>query len=227
MRSRSSQANMTFEVGSIGGTDSRSPGPADVRLSTRTTIVGRSDLQPALLAVRCVLDDLEAHRRGPELFRALLVVDVQHDLLDSDHGAHLHHWLQHRYIHIGYITTGWYAVKPMTSTRSLPELTPAAFQVLLALGTGEAHGYAVMKFVEDLTDGAVRLAPGTLYRTMARLVAGGLVEETDRSDPRAPHDARRRYYRLTRQGRRVARDEAAMLARLVGAAENAGLLAAK
>lgn len=115
----------------------------------------------------------------------------------------------------------------MTSIRSLPELTPAAFQVLLALATGEAHGYAVMKFVEDLTDGAVRLAPGTLYRTMARLVADGLVEETDRSDPRAPHDARRRYYRLTRQGRRVARDEAAMLARLVDAAETAGLLAAK
>jgi DNA-binding PadR family transcriptional regulator len=105
-----------------------------------------------------------------------------------------------------------------------PEITPAAFQVLVALAAGEAHGYAVMRFVEALTDGSMRLPPGTLYRTMARLVADGLVQETDRSDPAAPHDARRRYYRLTRLGRRVAREEAAVLARLVAAAKAAGLV---
>ncbi len=115
----------------------------------------------------------------------------------------------------------------MKSVRPILEVTPAAFQVLVALAAGEAHGYAVMRFVQQLTGGAVRLAPGTLYRTMARLVADGLVEETEQTDPRAPHDARRRYYRLTRLGRRAAREEASMLSRLVAAAESAGLLAAK
>lgn len=94
---------------------------------------------------------------------------------------------------------------------STPELSPAAFQVLVALAAGHAHGYAVMRFVEQLTDGFVRLPAGTLYRTMTRLVAEGLVEETNASDPDAPHDARRRYYRLTPLGERVAHDEAAML----------------
>lgn len=112
----------------------------------------------------------------------------------------------------------------MEQVRTTPEVSPAAFQVLLALAAGEAHGYAIMRFVEDLTKGAARLAPGTLYRTMARLVADGLVEETERNDPRAPHDARRRYYRLTQIGWRAAREEAAMLSRLVEAAEAARLL---
>ena len=50
-----------------------------------------------------------------------------------------------------------------------------------------------MGFVDQLTDGQVRLGPGTLYRTLARLVADELVSETETSDPNAPHDARRRY----------------------------------
>jgi DNA-binding PadR family transcriptional regulator len=110
---------------------------------------------------------------------------------------------------------------------SAPELTAAAFHVLLAVAAGHSHGYAVMRFVEQVTNGGVRLPPGTLYRTTARLVADGLVEETEGNDPDAPHDARRRYYRLTQLGRRAARDEAAALQRLVAAAEAAGLLAAE
>jgi len=108
---------------------------------------------------------------------------------------------------------------------STPELTSAAFQVLVALASGQAHGYAVMRFVEQVTNGVVRLPPGTLYRTMARLVADGLVEEVETMDPEAPHDARRRYYRLTPLGQRVAREEGAVLSRIVAAAEAAGLLA--
>jgi DNA-binding PadR family transcriptional regulator len=103
------------------------------------------------------------------------------------------------------------------------ELTPAGFHVLVALATGHAHGYAVMQFVEDLTAGAIRLPAGTLYRTMARLVADGLVEEADTSDPAAPHDARRRYYRLTERGRSAARSEALRMARVLAAATAAGL----
>ena len=105
-----------------------------------------------------------------------------------------------------------------------PPLTPAAFQVLLALLSGEAHGYAVMRFVDKLTAGAVQLGPGTLYRTIARLVADGLVEEIAAGDPDAPHDARRRYYRVTALGWRAAETEAALLERLVAASIKAGLL---
>jgi DNA-binding PadR family transcriptional regulator len=106
-----------------------------------------------------------------------------------------------------------------------PSLTPAAFQVLLALAAGEAHGYAVMRFVEQVTGGVVRLGPGTLYRTISRLVADGLVEEAEGADPAAPHDARRRYYRLTPLGRQAAQAEAVLLGRLVAAAAQADLLA--
>jgi DNA-binding PadR family transcriptional regulator len=106
-------------------------------------------------------------------------------------------------------------------------VTPAAFQVLLALATGHSHGYAVMQFVEQTTAGTVRLGPGTLYRTIGRLLADGLVEETEGGDPAAPHDARRRYYRLTPLGRQAAKAEAAQLERLVAAATEAGLLPAK
>ena len=106
----------------------------------------------------------------------------------------------------------------------VPPLTPAAFQVLLALAAGQAHGYAVMRFVEQVSDATVRLGPGTLYRTIARLLAEGLVEEVEGGDPAAPHDARRRYYRLTPLGHRAAQAEAALLQRLVAAATQAGLL---
>jgi DNA-binding PadR family transcriptional regulator len=109
-------------------------------------------------------------------------------------------------------------------TTDQPPLTPAAFQVLLALAAGNAHGYAVMRYVDRLTGGTVRLGPGTLYRTIGRLLADGLVEEVAGAEPDAPHDARRRYYRLTAAGRRAAGAEAALLDRLAAAAAAAGLL---
>jgi DNA-binding PadR family transcriptional regulator len=104
-----------------------------------------------------------------------------------------------------------------------PPLTPAGFQVLLALAGGAAHGYAVMRFVEEISDGTVRLGPGTLYRTLQRLVADGLVVEVA-SESEDPHDARRRYYELTGQGREAAMREAELLERLVAVAVDAGLL---
>jgi DNA-binding PadR family transcriptional regulator len=115
----------------------------------------------------------------------------------------------------------------MMAVNPIPPLTPAAFQVLLALATGQAHGYAVMQFIEQVTAGTVRLGPGTLYRTIGRLLADGLVEEVEGGDPEAPHDARRRYYRLTPLGRQAAEAEAALLQRLVAAATQAGLLGTK
>ena len=101
-----------------------------------------------------------------------------------------------------------------------PPLTPAGYQVLLALASGTTHGYAIMRFVGEATGGEVRLGPGTLYRTIARLVADGLVEETGAETA----DARRRDYRLTRLGHAAARRESALLARLVAVAAAAGLL---
>jgi DNA-binding PadR family transcriptional regulator len=105
-----------------------------------------------------------------------------------------------------------------------PPLTPAAFHVLLAIAAGRNHGYAVMRYVEDVSRATVRLGPGTLYRTIGRLLADGLVEEWEGVDPEAPHDARRRYYRLTGLGRRAAEAEAALLEQVVVAAREAGLL---
>ena len=111
----------------------------------------------------------------------------------------------------------------MSGVNPLVPLTQAGFLVLLSLASEERHGYAIMRFAEETTEGRVRLPPGTLYRTLARLVADGLVEEIEGSDPDAPHDARRRYYRLTESGRRAALDEAELLARLSSAAARAGL----
>ena len=94
-------------------------------------------------------------------------------------------------------------------------LTPAMFQVLVALADGEKHGYAVIKEVSRRTDGKVRLHTGTLYTVIKRFVVDGLVAESaERPDP-ALDDERRRYYRLTDRGRAVAVAEAERLTETV------------
>ena len=91
-------------------------------------------------------------------------------------------------------------------------LTPAMFQVLVALADGEKHGYAVIKDVARRTDGKVRLRAGTLYTVIRRFVDDGLIQESSvRPDP-ALDDERRRYYRLTERGRAVAVAEARRMA---------------
>lgn len=103
-------------------------------------------------------------------------------------------------------------------------LSPAVFHILLALADGERHGYAIMREVADQTSGRMRLGPGTLYGSLRRLVAGGLIEETEgRPDPEED-DERRRYYHLTADGRRVAEAEAARLDALAREARARGLL---
>jgi DNA-binding PadR family transcriptional regulator len=93
-------------------------------------------------------------------------------------------------------------------------LPVAAVHIVLALLPGELHGYALMRQVEDLSDGAVRLGPGTLYGTINRLVADGLIEETTDRVVRGDGE-RRRYYQLTGTGRAVALEELARLQALV------------
>ena len=111
----------------------------------------------------------------------------------------------------------------MTPESHLP-LAPATFQILLALADGERHGYAIMKEVTSRTKGAVRVGPGTLYGALKRLLEGGLVEEGgERTDPELGDD-RRRYYRLTKFGLRVARLEARRLDAMVRAARQKKLI---
>jgi DNA-binding PadR family transcriptional regulator len=93
-------------------------------------------------------------------------------------------------------------------------LPPASQYVVLALLEGEMHGYALMRRVQDQSDGAVRMGPGTLYGTLNRLVEDGLIVETPDRVPRSESE-RRRYYELTGIGRSVALDELARLQALV------------
>ena len=85
--------------------------------------------------------------------------------------------------------------------RAATPLSPATYQLLLALAGRDRHGYAMLKAVERQTDGALRLGPGTLYAAIRRLEDAGLITESDwRPDPDLD-DERRRYYRLTTAGR--------------------------
>jgi DNA-binding PadR family transcriptional regulator len=103
-------------------------------------------------------------------------------------------------------------------------LTPAMFHVLLALADKERHGYEIMQEVQERTAGSVRLGPGTLYGSIKRMLSDGLIEESDdRPDPELD-DERRRYYRLSDFGYRVARAESQRLANLVSNARAKKLL---
>ncbi len=97
-------------------------------------------------------------------------------------------------------------------------MTPVAFEILLALADEQRHGYAVMRQIEDRTGGKMSVHPGTLYRTISRLVDEELIDELDeRQDPRMD-DQRRRYYAITSLGRQVAIAELSRLESQVGAA---------
>jgi DNA-binding PadR family transcriptional regulator len=94
--------------------------------------------------------------------------------------------------------------------RKLDPLPSAAFQILLALSIEDLHGYAIMRQVEEQTGGRVRLGPGTLYSSIQSLLEEKLIEEVGLHED-TPSE-RRRYYRLTSAGRKVARSEADRMA---------------
>ena len=103
-------------------------------------------------------------------------------------------------------------------------LTPAVFNILLALADGEKHGYSIMLEVEANTNDLVRMGPGTLYGSIKRMLKSDLIEESDeRADPQMD-DQRRRYYRLTDLGRRTLRMEAERLASQIRVARAKNLL---
>src|SRR5262245_21360243 len=98
------------------------------------------------------------------------------------------------------------------------------FHILVSLADRDRHGYSVMLDVAERTGGRLRLSPSSLYAAIKRLLGQGLIEELDeRPDPQHD-DERRRYYRLTRLGRRVAVEEARRLERLLSDARATGLL---
>jgi DNA-binding PadR family transcriptional regulator len=107
---------------------------------------------------------------------------------------------------------------------AMEPLTSAVFHILLSLADGEQHGYAIMQEVAARTDGTLVMGPGTLYGSLKRMLEAGLIAESgERPDP-SLDDQRRRYYRLTPQGRRAAVQEAERLESLVRAARAKSLL---
>lgn len=94
-------------------------------------------------------------------------------------------------------------------------LTPAVFHILLALADSERHGYGIMRDIAERTRGAVRMGPGTLYGTIQRMLADGLIVVADERPDPAHDDERRRYYRVTDLGLRVTQAEALRLEQLV------------
>src|SRR6266567_8128553 len=117
----------------------------------------------------------------------------------------------YQYIRNGYMT-------PFGSKQDpeLTPLTPAVFHILLALAGGQKHGYAIMKEVAADGGGFLRMGPGTLYGSLQRMTAAGLVEEMEEA---SEVDERRRYYRLTSAGRRALGGELARLRQALSAAK--------
>lgn len=90
----------------------------------------------------------------------------------------------------------------MKTQQTLAPLTPAVFYILLALASGDKHGYEIMKQVKHDSQGTVTMGTGTLYGSIKRMLANGLIEEAGERPAPALDDERRRYYRLTDLGRR-------------------------
>ena len=116
----------------------------------------------------------------------------------------------------------------MKEPESLIPLKPDVFLILTIVARSEQYGYGIMQEAEKLTDGDVRLQPGALYRRLRWMLDEGLLEElAERSVPDSGEDERRRYYGVTKLGRKVARSEAQRMRGLLRAAEGAGVLEGK
>jgi DNA-binding PadR family transcriptional regulator len=103
-------------------------------------------------------------------------------------------------------------------------LQPAVFHILMALAEDDRHGYAIIQDVAQRTGGAVKLSAGTLYRSIQRMLEEGLLVEIDERPDPEEDDERRRYYRITTLGRKVARAEAQRLIDLVKMARASGFV---
>ena len=102
--------------------------------------------------------------------------------------------------------------------QSMLPLPEAVFHILVALADHESHGYALMQEVADLTEGRMRLRPGTLYAAIQRMLEQGLIVEVSSRGG----DERRRTYRTTPRGRQLAISETDRLRLLLTKARLAG-----
>jgi DNA-binding PadR family transcriptional regulator len=112
----------------------------------------------------------------------------------------------------------------MHDTDSLLPLPTAVFHILIALADRDRHGYSIMQDVAARTAGKVQLSAGTLYSSIRRMLEQGLIEELTESPDRSSTDERRRYYRLTRFGKRAAAAEVDRLNAMVKQARETGLV---
>ena len=110
---------------------------------------------------------------------------------------------------------------------SLLPLQPAVFHILMALGDEDRHGYGIIQEVLSRTNGEVRLGPGTLYRSIQRMLDDDLIVEVHERPAPELDDERRRYYRITKFGKAVAREEANRLHELVRLARASGFVTKK
>ncbi len=108
--------------------------------------------------------------------------------------------------------------------QKLNPLPSAAFQIMLALAGEDLHGYGIMRQVAQQTDGRIRLSPGTLYSSIQTLLEAKLIEEIEPREDASLGNERRRYYRLTSAGRKLARSEAGRLADLLRVARSRKIL---
>lgn len=106
-------------------------------------------------------------------------------------------------------------------------LQPAVFHILMALADEDRHGYAIIQEVLTRTNSEVRLSPGTLYRSIQRMLDDDLIVEVHERPAPELDDERRRYYRITKTGRAVAREEANRLSNLVRLARASGFVTKK
>jgi DNA-binding PadR family transcriptional regulator len=111
---------------------------------------------------------------------------------------------------------------PKTKDNPVDSLLPLSlpiFHMLLALSEGERHGYALKREIQHRTGGKLNLGSGALYGSIDKMLEQGLIEESEERPDRHLDDERRRYYRITTLGRRVAEAEAARLRQLLSLAD--------
>ena len=111
-----------------------------------------------------------------------------------------------------------------TPAEDLLPLTPVVLHILVALADGARHGYGIAQDVEELTEGQVRLGPGTLYGSLLRMVKTGLIDHAAASSRSDADDERRRYYRITAFGRKTLDLELERMRRVVAYARRKELL---
>ena len=99
-------------------------------------------------------------------------------------------------------------------------LTPAVLHILLALSTGERHGYGIMKQAQADSQGRTKMGPGTLYGSMGRMMEAGLIRESDKRVDPEMDDERRIYYKITGEGRAALAAELKRYRGVVAVAEN-------